>query len=70
MSQSKRQLLWDVFFIVASVSVAVFIVRTGIVHTFIDSSGNLRYVGSFIAGMFIDCARASLSDTGPLNLLS
>ncbi len=52
MSQSKRQLLWDVFFIVASVSVAVFIVRTGIVHTFIDSFGNLRYVGSFIAGMF------------------
>lgn len=49
---SGRQAVWDVFFIVLSVAAAVLIARAGVVHAFVDSFQHVRYLGSFVAGVF------------------
>ena len=52
MKRALRRLVHHVFFLVASLLLAYIIVRTGAVHSFLESIGGLSHVGSFIAGMF------------------
>jgi len=47
-----RRLIRTLFYVFASVLVALYIVRTGSVDSFLASVGGLTHVGSFIAGMF------------------
>lgn len=52
MQPRTRRLVRTLFYILASVLIAVYIMRTGSVDSFLASIGGLTHVGSFIAGMF------------------
>ncbi|MCI0614995.1 hypothetical protein L0244_18550, partial [bacterium] len=52
MERTGSQMALDIFFIALSIGAAVYIVETGVIHALLGIFQPLRYVGSFIAGIF------------------
>ena len=46
----KRRIAADVFLLSVSVVIAIFIIKSGIIHSLIDSFKGLHYLGAFFAG--------------------
>lgn len=56
----------DMVYIIVSVAVAIFLVRSGAVHDAVISLGGLSYAGVFVAGMFFTSIFTSLPATAIL----
>ncbi len=52
MSEKNKQFIQDFILLAISISFAVFITRSGIVHQFVLSLGEWKYLGIFAAGIF------------------
>lgn len=65
MGRKKKQLMYDVFFLLVSIAFAVYISETGIAHKFILSLGGLKWLGIILAGMFF----TSIFTTAPSIIL-
>ena len=56
---SRRHLIIDLFIIAATVVVAIFLVKSGVIERLIGATGDLKYMGAFIAGIFFTSAFTS-----------
>ena len=52
MRTKDGRLIKDLLFVVASIVIALILVRTGILRVALDSTRGLEFVESFVAGMF------------------
>lgn len=52
MSNQQKHLLQDLIFLLTSIGFAVFLVESGITHTFVASLGSLQWVGIILTGIF------------------
>lgn len=48
----KKHIKTDIFLVIISITVAIFIIKSGVVHTITDSFRSLHYLGAFFAGIF------------------
>ena len=56
MSKRKNYLIQDSLFLVISVGVAIYLVKTGMIHQLVYSIGELKWFGIIAAGMFFTSA--------------